>query len=534
MIKDHISYIKTGRFSKIIIDYLSKNENLKPFYSKFPLKNNLKLQAEKKIKNFSESNRKILLDNLKNQYKGVKISKEVKNNLKLLSESNSVTITTGHQLSLMTGPLYFIIKIISTINLCKKLNSLFPEINFIPVYWMASEDHDFQEICSFNYKLEEIKWKTNQKGSAGKMDLNELELALNYFEKKLTNSKNSEEIKKLINLSYRSSKNLAEATRKIVNSLFSQYGLIIVDGNTHSLKKLFIEHMKSEIIKNNCHDLVIDQISSLKNKYNSKFKPQVNPRLINLFYLTENERYRIEKEKNIYYLKGSDKKFSKSELINEIENFPENFSPNVLTRPLYQEVILPNIAYVGGGGELSYWFQLSKYFDHEKVMFPILILRNSVLLINSKLSKKLKNLKINTKDLFLDKNILVSKIIKEHSEINLDLQFLKNQLNSQFNFLESLIKKTDKSFIGAVNAQKKKQLKGILNLEKKLLKSQKRKMNDLVNRINILHENIFPNNDLQERQVNFFEFYEEFGFSILSFLLENLDPFENKFTVFNN
>ena len=291
--------------------------------------------------------------------------------------------------------------------------------------------------------------------------------------------------------------------------------------------------MKSEIINNNCHDQVNTQIETLKKEYNSKFKPQVNPRLINLFYLIKNGRYRIEKKKNEYILVGTDKKFSKNELINEIENFPENFSPNVLIRPLYQEVILPNIAYIGGGGELSYWFQLNKYFENEKVAFPILILRNSVLLINSKLSKKIDKLKIKIKDLFLEKNLLISKVIKENSKISLDLNFLKDQLESQFDFLEDLIKKTDKSFKGAVLAQKKKQIKGISNLEKKLLKSQKRKMNDLVERINIIYESIFPNNDLQERQVNFFELYEEHGIDILSFLKKNIDPFDNNFIVLN-
>ena len=531
--KNHISYADTGRFSKIIIDYLSNKETLNPFYDEFYSTNNLKIQAEKKIKLFSDSNRKILAESLNAQYKNIEISKSVKKNLELLGKNNSVTVTTGHQLSLMTGPLYFIVKIISTINLVEKLNSLYKEINFIPVYWMASEDHDFDEISSFNYKSKKIKWETNQSGAVGKMNLNELEKSFDYFEKKLINSKNSQEIKRLINSTYRSSKNLAEATLKIVNSLFGKYGLIIIDGNSNSLKRLFKEYIKSEIISNNCYDIVLNQISSLKTNYNSKFKPQVNPRLINLFYLIKNGRYRIEKKKNEYILVGTDKKFSKNELINEIENFPENFSPNVLMRPLYQEVILPNIAYIGGGGELSYWFQLNKYFENEKVAFPILILRNSVLLINSKLSKKIDKLKIKIKDLFLEKNLLISKVIKENSKISLDLNFLKDQLESQFDFLEDLIKKTDKSFKGAVLAQKKKQIKGISNLEKKLLKSQKRKMNDLVERINIIYESIFPNNDLQERQVNFFELYEEHGIDILSFLKKNIDPFDNNFTVLN-
>tara|TARA_B100001250_G_scaffold265290_1_gene228784 strand:+ start:418 stop:2028 length:1611 start_codon:yes stop_codon:yes gene_type:complete len=531
--KKQISYTDTGRFSKIITDYLSKEKTLEPFYNKSLSIKNLKNQAQNKINVFSDSNRNILVESLYAQYKNLQTSVAVKKNLDLLSKKNSVTVTTGHQLNLMTGPLYFVIKIISTINIVEKLNSLNRETNFIPVYWMASEDHDFDEISSFNYKSNKIKWQTNQTGSVGKMNLNELEPVLEYFKKKLNDSKNSQEIVELIKLSYNSSKNLAEANLKIVNSLFGKYGLIIIDADSKSLKNIFKEYMKSEILNNNCHDLVNSQIETLKKDYNSKFKPQVNPRLINLFYLTKNGRYRIEKKKNQFCLIGVNKEFSKNELIEEVENFPENFSPNVLMRPLYQEVILPNIGYVGGGNELSYWFQLNKLFENEKVDFPVLILRNSLLLINSKFSKKINKLKINIKDLFLEKNLLVSKVVKQNSKINLDLNFLKNQLKFQFDFLEDLIKKTDKSFKGAVIAQKKKQIKGISNLEKKLLKSQKRKMNDYVERINSIYESIFPNNDLQERQLNFFELYEEHGLVILSDLKKNLDPFDNNFTILN-
>ena len=531
--KKHISYPDTQRFSKIITDYLSKEKTLKPFYNKSLSIKNLKNQAQSKIDLFSDSNRNVLVESLYTQYKNIQTSLAVKKNLERLSKKNSVTVTTGHQLNLMTGPLYFIIKIISTINIVEKLNSLNKEINFIPVYWMASEDHDFDEISSFNYKSNKIKWKTNQTGSVGKMNLDELKPVLDYFEKKLDYSKNSEEIIELIKLSYRSSKNLAEATLKIVNSLFGNYGLIIVDADSKSLKNVFKTYMKLEILNNNCYDLVNYQIESLKKDYNSKFKPQVNPRLINLFYLNKGGRFRIEKKKNQFVLIGSDKKFSENDLINEVENFPENFSPNVLMRPLYQEVILPNIGYVGGGAELSYWFQLNKYFKNQKVTFPILILRNSLLLINSKLSKKIDKLKINIKDLFLNKNLLISKVIKENSKISLDLDFLKKQLEFQFDYLEDLIEKTDKSFKGAVLAQKKKQNKGILNLEKKLLKSQKRKMVDYVQRINLIYEAIYPNDDLQERHLNFFELYESEGVMILSNLKKALDPFDENFTILN-
>ena len=145
--KKHISYSDTGKFSEIIIDYLSKKESLEPFYNKLLSIQNLKDEAQNKVKLFSDSNRKTLVNSLNAQYKNFETTSAVKENLEKLSKKNSVTVTTGHQLNLMTGPLYFIIKIISTIRIVEKLNSLNKEINFIPVYWMASEDH-IDEISS--------------------------------------------------------------------------------------------------------------------------------------------------------------------------------------------------------------------------------------------------------------------------------------------------------------------------------------------------------------------------------------------------
>jgi bacillithiol biosynthesis cysteine-adding enzyme BshC len=531
MQKKNISYSKTGRFSDLINDYLSQKDELKDFYLKFPTEKNLKAQADSKIKEYSKKNRLVLAEELKNQYLNIDRSAAVNKNIKLIEKSNSVTVTTGHQLSLLTGPLYFIIKIISVIKLCIKLNSLYSKINFIPIYWMASEDHDFEEISSFNYKNKKIQWKTDKKGAVGDLDLRELQSVLDSFQEKLPKNKNSIEIVEIIKNSYKSSRNLAEATRKLVNILFREYGLIIVDGNSRSLKQLFIEPMKSDLLYHNCNKYVNDQISSIKKSYNSKFKPQVDPRLINLFYFDQNGRHRIKKDMNEYFFGENETKMTSETMINEIEKFPEKFSPNVLLRPLYQEIILPNICYVGGGGEIAYWLQLKKFFKNQKVLFPVLLLRNSLLLMSSKSSIKLNKLTVTDSELFLSKNDLINKKVKNFSKIKIDLRSLKEQLNTQFEYLESIVKKTDPSFEGAVAAQNKKQIKVILNLEKRLLKAQKAILQDKVERISNIHEVLFPENQLQERSVNFFQFYEEIGSELIPFLIKNIDPLDLNFTI---
>ena len=198
-------------------------------------------------------------------------------------------------------------------------------------------------------------------------------------------------------------------------------------------------------------------------------------------------------------------------------------------RPLYQETILPNLCYIGGGGELAYWLELKAYFDSQKIPFPILLHRNAAVLVPKKVADKLGRLQLSPEDMFLKRASLINKKVRQISNIDLDLQSLKKTLEEQFNFLESLVSQTDASFEGAVKAQQKKQFNGIDNLEQRLLKAQKRKLTDQVQRLTILHDTLFPNESLQERTVNFSEFYMQYGSKFISVLSKQLDPLSLKF-----
>ena len=223
--------------------------------------------------------------------------------------------------------------------------------------------------------------------------------------------------------------------------------------------------------------------------------------------------------------------FSKEELTKEIENFPERFSPNVVMRPLYQEVILPNLCYIGGGGELAYWLQLKENFKLFSVPFPILLLRNSALVQTKRQFEKTTKLNVDTKDLFLKQIHLEEKVINTISKINIDFSAQKEMLSQQFEMLYQIAEQTDASFKGAVGAQERKQIKGLEHLEKRLLKAQKRKLKDHLNRIKTLQNELFPNQSLQERQVNFSELYLEYGDQLIPKLIKNLKPLELEFTV---
>ena len=523
---DCIRYQDSGYFTPITVDYLNQKSELQSLYHRFPTVENFEKQFQEKQTQFTISSREVLVSALKKQYESVAISEATKHNISSLLEFNTFTITTGHQLNLFTGPLYFLYKIISVINLTKTLQSKYPDQNFVPVYWMATEDHDFEEINYFNFKGKKIRWNKASSGPVGRLSTKDLEAVFEVFEKEIGTSQNANYIKQLFEDSYLKHETLAAATRFLANELFGEYGLVILDGDDADLKREFIPFIKEELLFQKSHQEVIATIETMKS-----YEIQVNPREINLFYIEDNLRERIIFENNNYKVNNTSLHFSKEELLALVEKSPEKFSPNVILRPLYQEVILPNLCYIGGGGELAYWFELKSYFDSVGVVFPILLLRNSVLLTTEKQATKADKLGLTWSDLFEKQVELINRKVKEFSEFPIDLSIQKAHLLNQFHYLHVLANQTDKSFSGAVKAQEAKQLKGLENLEKRLLKAQKRKHQDELNRIIELQNELFPNQGLQERSANFSEYYIEYGAGLIEKLMAKLQPLENEFAI---
>lgn len=530
MPSDCIPFKATGYFSTLICDYLEENKMLRPFYHRFPKADDFMPQIKEKEAFFSSDNRKVLKAALSRQYEGFETSESTSKNIASLQHDNSFTITTGHQLNLFTGPLYFLYKIISAINLSKELKAKHPEYSFVPVYWMATEDHDFDEINHFNFKGKKIQWNRPDGGAVGEMDTKGLDEVFEAFSSQLGNGRNADYLRTLFKESYLQHDNLTDATRYLANKLFGEYGLVIVDGNDRELKKLFAPYAREELVRQTSYDEVSKTVERF-NALDGNYRVQVNPREINLFYLDKGLRERIIEDNGSYAVNDSTIKFSKEGILRELEEAPEKFSPNVILRPLYQEVILPNLCYIGGGGELAYWLELKDMFDAFKVPFPILLLRNSVLVKTNKQAEKLKKLNISDKELFLKRDSFINRKVREISNINIDFTEQREFLKSTFQEMYQLAEQTDKSFLGAVKAQEVKQLKGLDNLEKRLLKAQKTKLRDQVSRMTDLQEQLFPSQSLQERNLNFSELYLEYGDDLIPKLMQHLKPLQGAFTI---
>ncbi len=509
-------------------DYLAEKKELKPFYNKFPTKESLLELAKEKSQWFCQEKREILVKELLLQNSHLSLSSSTKANIHALGKSNTLTITTGHQLNLFTGPLYFFYKILDVIRAAKELNSTQEEWQFVPVFWMATEDHDFEEINHFHFQDEKIVWESTQKGAVGRFSTKGLDEVALQVESILGNGQNATYLKKLFREAYTKHDTLTKATRFLVNELFGDLGLVIIDGDSRELKRFFIPVIKSELEQQKSHLKISETTRSL---VQVGYHEQVHPRQINLFYLTDDNRLRIEQNGDEYILVDGDKNFTKESILKEVEQSPERFSPNALLRPVYQEIILPNVAYIGGGGELAYWLQLKDYYNAIKVPFPALVLRTSMLLVNEKQSRKLTKLEAPIDILFLKAPELEAYWAEKLSEFPINFAKQKEHLEKQFSDLYTLAEKTDKSFIGAVAAQERKQIKGLEHLEKRLLKAQKKKYASEIERLTEIQDELFPKENLQERISNFSAFYLAYGDKLQQNISKETNPLNGAFKV---
>lgn len=521
---ENLPFTRAHFLSPLLRDYLGQSETLRSLYSAFPSFEALREQARRK--SFSASSRTLLSHVLREQYRGVERHPAVLENLSKLEDPNTFTLTTGHQLNLFGGPLYIWYKIQGVINLCQALNRRYPDCRFVPLYWMATEDHDFEEINHFTHCGSLIRWEVPSAGPVGRLSTRALAPLFPLVRAHFGSNQNGKQLTEWFLSAYQNHAHLADATRYLVNTWFGAQGLLALDADSRALKQRFVPYLRAELLGGMTQRSLSRSTSLLAG---AGYRVQAPPRAVNLFYLRKGARERLERRGDPFYLVPSGRSFAEAELLKALETHPQRFSPNVLLRPLYQEVILPNLAYLGGAGELAYWLQLKPLFDSQALPFPLLILRNSLLLLSEKQRDKLARFGISPEAFNTPLRELIAAQTREKSPFDLDFKAERAQLAQWFVRFRTLAEKTDKSFLGAVRAQEAKQLKGLERLEKRLLKAEARRMHDQHACLEVLKHNLFPKGDLQERVLNFSTFYRDYGPAFTQALKDALHPLENEF-----
>ncbi len=522
----YLSYESTGLFSNLVTDYLNNDEKVKSLYLHRP---NLKgIEEAIKINSESNTDRALLVSALKKQYESIQSSELVIKNIDSLLNGNVFTICTAHQPNIFTGHLYFIYKIIHAIKLAEELNHAIPENRFVPIYYMGSEDADLDELGEIFIKGKTYKWATQQKGAFGRMKIDQSLLAMmNELERQLSIEPFGLKIINKIKSIYTEGKTIEQATFEFVHDLFGEYGLVVLLPDNKNLKALFANIAKKELTEQFSYQCVQETIKTIPNQY----KVQVAGRDINLFYLKDDFRERIEWNNDKYEIVNTAITFTHDEILQELENYPERFSPNVILRPLFQEMILPNIAFIGGGGELAYWMELKNVFDKATIPYPVLILRNSFSIVDEKTSDLIKKLGLYEADFFESATAIHEKLVKKNSTHHLELSNAKQSLHLLYNDIKAAASTIDVTLGDHAGAMYVKSLRRIESLEKKMIKAEKRKYEDELRQICKIKVALFPNHILQERVDNFLPYYAKWGDDFIPAIYKSSKGLEQEFCI---
>ncbi len=522
----YIPYAATAAFSTIVTDYVAAHPLLQPFYQ-FPVSIQGVRSAIEVRQQFA-TKRSLLTTALTHQYAGMPNSELVLSNIHKLSSPNCFTITTAHQPNLFTGHLYFIYKILQVIRMADQFNKELPEYSFVPVYYMGSEDADFAELGHVYLHGEKIEWGTDQTGAVGRMKVDKALLkTIDQISGQLSIAPYGNELISLLRAAYKEGTTIEQAVFNLVHQLFSKYGLIVFLPDHPEWKKAFAPIMIQELETSFSHQAVSEQVK----RFPKAYKVQVGGRDINLFYLQEGRRDRITLKDNRYLVNGTQLVFSKEALLQEMEIHPERFSPNVILRPVLQEMLLPNIVFVGGGGEIAYWLELKKVFEKLGVPYPLVVLRNSFLIVPKKELALASKLGLQASDLFQSTQDLLNGLVKKQSHLQLDLEREKEKLTAVYADIDLAASAINPSLGTHTKNLHAKAYKRIEQLEKKMLRAEKLKFEALQRQLQHLKSNLFPNNNLQERVENFMPYYAQYGVGFIEMLYQHSLVLEQEFGI---
>lgn len=472
------------------------------------------------------------------QYRDLPQTVSVQDNISALGHDQTFTITTAHQPCLLLGPLYFVYKALTTINLAASVEAhLGNGVRIVPVFVLGSEDHDIEELNHANLYNKRLVWEPGESGAVGSMGTASLRPVLDELRSILGETEAAKALFSRVERCYQAS-DFAAATQALLHEFFGRYGLVVLNMNEPALKKHFVPVIKSDLTAQVAHHLVNETIAELNGL---GFKTQAAPREINLFYMLPGLRERIVAlpsaggaEEHTFQVLNTEIVFSQTEIFEEVDKHPEHFSMNVVLRPLYQEMVLPNLAYVGGGGELAYWLERKSLFAHFGVPFPMLVRRHSVLWLDQDAGKKLEKFGFQPGLFFVETESLVRAFVERNTESELSLEREINALKTLFDQIAEKAKSVDPTLEKAVLADATKAAAGLEHWQGRLVRAEKQKHETTLNQLRALKAKLFPSNGLQERHDNFLPYVLKYGEDFIGGLKEQLTPFDPGFVILEN
>ncbi len=527
-----INFSDLPNHQNLFLDYLYEFENVSKYYTKnfrAPKHIDLTFNEISERKNYPTTE---LAKILKDQYKNDKPSKLTKTNLENLSKGNAIAIFTGQQLGIFGGPLYTFYKTITTIKLANDLNEKYEQYNFVPVFWMAGDDHDFEEISSvkiidtqngiITINYDDGKPLDVNRGPVGKLKLKaKIREAINDFISHSRKTEFTEDVAEFLNQTFEPGKTINDAFRKLMFDFFDEYGLVIFNPMDKAVKELLVPVFEKEILDYRIHTRELLEVSA---ELDDIYHAQVKIQPINIFVHEKDGRYLLEPVEDDFRLKGKRKRITEEQILNRLHEHPEDFSPNVMLRPICQDYLFPTGFYVGGPSEISYFAQVMPLYDFYNIPQPVIYPRSSMTIIEKNIKKIIDKHNLNYIDIFIGEELLNKKVLAEVGEINLENLFdeSKNEIDLTIDRLREQLFAIDENLKDSILKTREKIFSHLDALKNRAMKSQEIRYSNSFRQIEKLRNSVFPNNELQERELSFFFFANKYGLDIMKWMFNEL------------
>lgn len=542
--KMFINFSEIPKHQNLFLDYLYRFDNVKEFY-KHNFRNKENFSSHFKSITDSKKDKQFQISPIiKNQYSDFNsVSEKTLKNIDSLDIPKTIAIVTGQQVGILGGPLYTVYKILTAVRLVNQLNERFEEYKFVPVFWLEGDDHDFNEVRSMNIfdtenQVLNIGYKTEIEDDEAKLSVGNISFdeSINDFLNSLENSLRQTDFKEgllsKLKIFYAQGKTFKQSFKELIFWLFDEYGLVIFDPQDAAVKQLLKPVFKKEVNNFQQHTEKLIQVSAdLEELYHAQVK--VKP--VNLFYHTDDGRFSVEPVDEIFKLRRKRKQFTKEEILNEIEEHPERFSPNVLLRPICQDYLLPTGFYIAGPSEISYFAQITPLYDFYKITTPVIYPRTSVTLIEKNVNDALNKYDLTLKDVFSSLTDLKHKVIAGLSENSIDTSFInaENDIELIFDRIKENLFAIDKTLVDSSVKYKDRVISVFNELRNKAVKAQESKHETTVRQLTRISHLLYPNENLQEREINFTYFYNKYGIELIKKLFEeiSINDFEHQIII---
>lgn len=515
--------------TKLVHDYISQVEPATAYYAGgAPNQEGLIASVNKAASR--KMDRQRISDVLVKQNSGWGMPAAVIDNARLLAQADSAAIVTGQQVGLLGGPLYTIYKTITAIRIARELSAGTGK-PVIPVFWVEGEDHDFDEIASFNIlRSNEIRTftlespSTDNPGAVGRLLLSDgIEAMLEELASMLPPSDFHEELFGALREAYAPGRSIEDAFVAWWKRLFADYGLVFMNPDDRDLKQLTTPLFEREIQNPSVSAERVEEVS--RSLESEGYHAQVNVRPSNIFLLTDAGRLSLDVDGDGFVLRGTDRRYSREEMVAWLKSEPEAFSPNVVLRPLMQDMLLPTAAYIAGPGEIAYFAQYRGVYDWAGINMPVIYPRASATLIEPKVEKVFERYDISLEDFVDGVDTLFSKIVRTLSSHDFDAEFsaLLSAVNQSINDIKPTIEDVDRNLGRTTEATRAAIIKEIDRLKDRVLRAEKRRHDEVRSQLEKTWVNILPEGRLQERVISPVYFLNKYGFSLIDQLMDGLD-----------